>query len=137
MADDGGLFNSIWGWFSTTAVKDEEVDPSTRETGEDVEELLAKYPSKKFPFENIAFEGGGMKGLAHAGGLRVGNKRATLNSVGLRVDASKLFSLIFDQQITYLLTHETVYDCQHLLSHDSTSFGVQQKSARILMLYCV
>ena len=81
MADDGGFFNGLWGWFSATAEKEEDVDPSTRETGKDVEELLAKYPSEKFPFENIAFEGGGMKGLAHAGGLRVGSTRTTLNCV--------------------------------------------------------
>ena len=81
MADDGGFFNGIWGWFSTTAVKDEEVDPSTRETGKDVEELLAKYPSDTFPFENIAFEGGGMKGLAHAGGLRVGSTCPALSGL--------------------------------------------------------
>ena len=82
MAGEGGFFDSIWGWFSSKPEKEEEeTDLSTRQTGKDVEELLAKYPSERFPFENIAFEGGGMKGLAHAGGLRVSSTWAMLNGL--------------------------------------------------------
>ena len=82
MADNGCFFGSICRCCSATAAREEEeVDLSTRHTRKDVEELLAKYPSKAFPFENIAFEGGGMKGLAHAGGLRVGSTCLALSGV--------------------------------------------------------
>ncbi|KAI0232222.1 hypothetical protein LSAT2_017432 [Lamellibrachia satsuma] len=43
-----------------------------RQRGSDVEALLASYGEDRFPFENIAFEGGGVKGIAHAGAVRVG-----------------------------------------------------------------
>ncbi|KAI0231771.1 hypothetical protein LSAT2_017873 [Lamellibrachia satsuma] len=44
----------------------------TRQRAPDVEALLASYGVDGFPFENIAFEGGGVKGIAHTGAVRVG-----------------------------------------------------------------
>ncbi|KAK2182157.1 hypothetical protein NP493_364g01046 [Ridgeia piscesae] len=48
------------------------IDP-IRKTAPDVEELLASYRVEGFPFENVAFEGGGIKGIGHTGAVRVGN----------------------------------------------------------------
>ena len=60
--------------------------------GRDVVDLLASYPSESFPFENIAFEGGGIKGLAHVGGLRVSSACSMVNnvvSILLNIEASQ------------------------------------------------
>ena len=67
------VFGWLEGWFSSTVEEEEDLgpDPSIELMKEEIRELLASYPSEAFPFENIAFEGGGVKGLAHAGGLRV------------------------------------------------------------------
>ena len=74
MTEEGGFFSWIWGWFWPTDENEEVApEPPTRVRDKDVERLLAKHPSDTFLFENIAFEGGGMKALAHAGGLRVGS----------------------------------------------------------------
>ena len=43
-----------------------------RKTAPDVEALLASYRIEGFPFENVAFEGGGIKGIGHTGAVRVG-----------------------------------------------------------------
>ena len=68
------VFGWLGGWFSPEKEEEEEdlgPDPSIELMKKKIRELLAVYPSEAFPFENIAFEGGGVKGLAHAGGLRV------------------------------------------------------------------
>ena len=86
MTEEGGFFAWMWEWFWPKDENEEQVapaEPPTRLRDKDVDELLGKHTSERFPFENIAFEGGGMKGLAHAGGLRVSSTCKTTSYASL------------------------------------------------------
>ena len=83
MSESRQLLQWLWTWvprvpyrailgYSDEHSPGNHVDP-IRKRAPDVDELLASYPSEAFPFENIAFEGGGVKGIAHTGGMRVGS----------------------------------------------------------------
>ena len=89
------VFGWLEGWFSSTVEEEEDLgpDPSIELMKEEIRELLETYPSEAFPFENIAFEGGGVKGLAHAGGLRVSSACAMLFYANLLLNP---YSFIFD-----------------------------------------
>ena len=76
------MLQRFWQWVTCSHNRalsgPEEIERTSRGTdpirkmAPDVEALLASYRGEGFPFENAAFEGGGIKGIGHTGAVRVG-----------------------------------------------------------------